>query len=90
MQVGRESRAALKRQRPGVIWLTGRSGAGKTTLANLLDQALHAASYHTYVLDGDNVRNGLSRDLGFSVADRNENIRRVAEVASLMPMWGSS
>ncbi len=78
------ARAAQKRQRPICIWLTGLSGAGKSTIANLLDQRLHAEGKHTYVLDGDNVRHGLSCDLGFSDADRDENIRRVAEVAKLM------
>jgi len=77
-------RAALKRQTPYVLWLTGLSGAGKSTLANLVEKKLLAAGRHTYILDGDNVRGGLSRDLGFSDADRVENIRRVAEVARLM------
>lgn len=66
------------------IWLTGLSGAGKSTLANLLEQRLAALGRHTYLLDGDNVRHGLNRDLGFSDADRTENIRRAAEVARLM------
>lgn len=80
----RPARAALKRQAPRAIWLTGLSGAGKSTLANLLEQELHAMGRHTYLLDGDRVRHGLSRDLGFSAADRSENMRRVAEVARLM------
>ena len=78
------SRAALKAQQPRCIWLTGLSGSGKSTIANLVEQQLHAAGRHTYLLDGDNVRHGLNRDLGFTEADRAENIRRVAEVAKLM------
>ncbi|CAL1549041.1 unnamed protein product, partial [Lymnaea stagnalis] len=66
------------------LWFTGLSGSGKSTVANLLDKKLHAAGRHTYILDGDNVRHGLNKDLGFSQADRVENIRRVAEVAKLM------
>jgi bifunctional enzyme CysN/CysC len=66
------------------IWFTGLSGSGKSTLANLLDRRLHEAGRHTYLLDGDNVRQGLNRDLGFTEADRVENIRRIAEVARLM------
>ena len=81
--VGAETRAALKRQQPRVIWLTGLSGAGKSTIADALEQALVTDGYHTYLLDGDNVRMGLCRDLGFSDADREENIRRIAEVARL-------
>lgn len=77
-------RAAHKQQRPRCIWFTGLSGSGKSTLANLLEQRLHAQGKHTYLLDGDNVRHGLNRDLGFTEADRVENIRRVAEVAKLM------
>ncbi len=77
-------RASIKSQKPLCIWLTGLSGAGKSTIANLLDVRLHAMGRHTYLLDGDNVRHGLNRDLGFSDADRTENIRRVAEVAHLM------
>jgi bifunctional enzyme CysN/CysC len=67
-----------------VLWFTGLSGAGKTTIANLVEKQLHAGGRHTVLLDGDNVRHGLSRDLGFTDADRVENIRRVAEVAKLM------
>ena len=78
------SRAALKSQQPRCIWLTGLSGSGKSTIANLVEQRLHAAGRHTYLLDGDNVRHGLNRDLGFTEADRAENIRRIAEVAKLM------
>jgi adenylylsulfate kinase len=81
--VDREQRSALKGQRSMVIWLTGLSGAGKSTLANALEVALTKAGGHTYLLDGDNVRQGLCRDLGFSDIDRVENIRRIAEVARL-------
>jgi len=84
LQVRREQRAAIKRQAPRVIWLTGLSGSGKSTIANALESRLHALGYHTYILDGDNIRHGLNRDLSFSDADRVENIRRVAEVAKLM------
>jgi bifunctional enzyme CysN/CysC len=84
LDVTREARAALKGHRPGVVWFTGISGAGKSTIANALERRLHALGCHTAVLDGDNVRHGLGRDLGFTDADRVENIRRVAEVAKLM------
>lgn len=84
LDVNRVARAALKHQQPRCVWLTGLSGAGKSTIANLLEKRLHAQGRHTYVLDGDNVRHGLNRDLGFTEADRVENIRRVAEVARLM------
>lgn len=77
-------RAYQKRQRPCCIWFTGLSGAGKSTLARGLDQYLTEQGYHTYLLDGDNLRTGLNRDLGFSLEDRAENVRRVAEVARLM------
>jgi bifunctional enzyme CysN/CysC len=77
-------RAALLRQKPLCIWFTGLPASGKSTLANLLERRLHADGRHTYLLDGDNVRHGLSRDLGFTEPDRVENIRRVAEVARLM------
>lgn len=76
-------RATLKGQRPVVLWFTGLSGAGKSTIANALELALAERGRHTYLLDGDNLRLGLCRDLGFSDADRQENIRRVAEVARL-------
>ena len=82
--VDKEARAGLKGQKPCVVWLTGLSGAGKSTIADIVDRRLHAAGYHTCVLDGDNLRLGLNRDLGFGPADRAENIRRVAEVARLM------
>ena len=83
-QVDAAARAASLGQVPRCIWLTGLSGAGKSTIASLLEQRLHAEGRHTYVLDGDNLRHGLNRDLGFTTADRVENIRRVAEVARLM------
>lgn len=82
--VGKAERAALKKQKPAIIWFTGLSGAGKSTIANILEQRLNMAGYHTTMLDGDNVRHGLNRDLGFTEADRVENIRRVGEVAKLM------
>ena len=84
MDVDKSSRAAAKHQQPCILWLTGLSGAGKSTIANLVEKKLHGMGYHTYLLDGDNVRHGLNRDLGFTDADRVENIRRVAEVARLM------
>jgi bifunctional enzyme CysN/CysC len=84
VDVDRAARAALKGQRPCVLWLTGLSGAGKSTVANLVEKKLHAMGCHTYLLDGDNVRHGLNKDLGFTAADRVENIRRIAEVAKLM------
>jgi bifunctional enzyme CysN/CysC len=84
VDVDRGARAALMRQTPRIVWLTGLSGAGKSTIANLVEKKLHALGKHTYLLDGDNVRHGLNRDLGFTQADRVENIRRVAEVARLM------
>ena len=84
LDVDRAARAALKAQTPRCIWFTGLSGSGKSTLANRLEQRLLAAHHHTYLLDGDNVRHGLNKDLGFTEADRVENIRRVAEVARLM------
>ena len=82
--VSREAHAGLKAQKPGVLWFTGLSGAGKSTIANLVEQKLYARGVHTALLDGDNVRHGLNKDLGFTAADRVENIRRVAEVARLM------
>lgn len=78
------ARAQALGQKPYCLWLTGLSGAGKSTLANSLDLALHQRGLHAYVLDGDNLRNGLCRDLGMSAAERSENIRRIAEVAKLM------
>lgn len=82
--VSKGDRASLKGQRPLCIWLTGLSASGKSTIANRLDAKLYGRQKHVYVLDGDNIRHGLNRDLGFSAADRSENIRRVAEVARLI------
>jgi bifunctional enzyme CysN/CysC len=84
VDINRSSRSQLNRQRPCVIWLTGYSGAGKSTIANLVEKKLFSMGRRTYLLDGDNVRHGLNRDLGFTEQDRVENIRRVAEVAKLM------
>jgi len=84
LDVNKTARAKLKGQKPCVLWFTGLSGAGKSTIANLVEKRLLAAGKHTYLLDGDNVRHGLNTDLGFTDADRVENIRRVAEVARLM------
>ena len=82
--VDQQARAEQKSQTPKVIWFTGLSASGKSTIAGALEQILTKQGYHTYLLDGDNVRHGLCKDLGFSDADRNENIRRVGEVAKLM------
>ncbi|HUG24129.1 sulfate adenylyltransferase subunit CysN [Piscinibacter sp.] len=84
VDVDKAARAVQKGQRPHVLWFTGLSGAGKSTIANLVEKKLHAMGRHSYLLDGDNVRHGLNKDLGFTEADRVENIRRVAEVAKLM------
>ncbi|MFA5242692.1 MAG: adenylyl-sulfate kinase [Sulfuricella sp.] len=84
LSIDRASRSRLMNQNPCCLWLTGLSASGKSTIADLLEKRLHAMGQHTYLLDGDNVRHGLNRDLGFSDADRIENIRRVAEVARLM------
>ncbi len=84
LDVSRDAHAALKNQRPAVLWFTGLSGSGKSTIANLVEKKLHAMGHHTFLLDGDNVRHGLNKDLGFTEADRIENIRRVGEVAKLM------
>ena len=84
LDVGREMHARLKGQKPAVLWFTGLSGAGKSTIANLVEKKLAAMGRHTFLLDGDNVRHGLNKDLGFTEADRIENIRRVGEVAKLM------
>ena len=84
LAVSREAHAAIKHQRPAILWFTGLSGAGKSTIANLVESKLMARGVHTALLDGDNVRHGLNKDLGFTAADRVENIRRIAEVARLM------
>ncbi len=83
-QIQKKDRHQLSGHHSLVVWFTGLSGSGKSTLANLLEQKLHAESIHTYILDGDNVRAGLNKDLGFSEEDRQENIRRIGEVAKLM------
>lgn len=83
-EVHKDARSRLKCQKPYCVWFTGFSGAGKSTITNLLEKRLYEEGKHTYILDGDNVRHGLSSDLGFTEADRVENIRRVAEVAKLM------
>ena len=88
LTVDKQARARIKGQQPRVLWFTGLSGAGKSTIANLVDKRLHALGYHTFLLDGDNVRHGLNRDLGFTDEDRVENIRRVTEVARLMTEAG--
>ena len=84
IEVSSERRAQLKHQKPAVLWLTGLSGAGKSTIANLVEAKLASMNRHTFLLDGDNVRHGLNRDLGFTDEDRIENVRRVGEVARLM------
>jgi bifunctional enzyme CysN/CysC len=84
IEVNKAAHAALNGHKPCIVWFTGLSGAGKSTIANLVEKRLHACGHRTYVLDGDNVRHGLNKDLGFTEADRVENIRRVAEVARLM------
>jgi bifunctional enzyme CysN/CysC len=84
LDIDKTARAGLKGQKGCVVWLTGLSGSGKSSIANMVEKKLHAAGRHTYTLDGDNVRHGLNKDLGFTAADRVENIRRIAEVAKLM------
>jgi bifunctional enzyme CysN/CysC len=86
--VDAETRAGLKNQKPCVLWFTGLSGSGKSTIANMLEQRLFQRGHHTMILDGDNVRHGLNRDLGFTDQDRAENIRRIAEVSKLMTEAG--
>ncbi|MFL1484437.1 adenylyl-sulfate kinase [Marinobacter sp. LN3S78] len=82
-KITRAERATIKHQKPCLLWFTGLSGSGKSTIANALDVALHHRGYHTFLLDGDNVRHGLNKDLGFSDSDRVENIRRIGEVSKL-------
>lgn len=82
--IGREAHAALKNQKPKILWFTGLSGSGKSTIANEVEKTLHLLNRHTFLLDGDNIRHGLNKDLGFTETDRIENIRRVGEVAKLM------
>ncbi|MCW1431167.1 sulfate adenylyltransferase subunit CysN [Novosphingobium sp. JCM 18896] len=84
VDISRDAHAGLKNQKPAVLWFTGLSGSGKSTIANLVEKKLHRMNRHTFLLDGDNVRHGLNKDLGFTEADRIENIRRVGEVAKLM------
>jgi bifunctional enzyme CysN/CysC len=84
LDISRDTHASLKNQKPAVLWFTGLSGAGKSTIANLVEKKLVRMNRHTFLLDGDNVRHGLNKDLGFTQADRVENIRRVGEVAKLM------
>jgi bifunctional enzyme CysN/CysC len=88
LTVTKDARAKIKQQRPAILWFTGLPGAGKTTIANLIEAQLHARGAHTIMLDGDNIRHGLNKDLGFTDADRVENIRRVGEVARLMTEAG--
>lgn len=83
LQIDKQARAGLKNQKPCVLWFTGLSGSGKSTIANAVEKRLHALGCHTFILDGDNVRHGLNRDLGFTDVDRVENIRRISEVAKL-------
>ncbi len=88
LDISREAHSSLKNQKPAVLWFTGLSGSGKSTIANLVEKKLHRMNRHTFLLDGDNVRHGLNKDLGFTEADRIENIRRVGEVAKLMTDGG--
>src|SRR3546814_1026865 len=84
LDIGRRQHADLKNQKPAVLWFTGLSGSGKSTIANLVEKKLYRMNRHTFLLDGDNVRHGLNKDLGFTEVDRIENIRRVGEVSKLM------
>jgi len=84
LSITKNQRSKIKNQKACVFWMTGLSGAGKSTIANALEQRLHELGKHTYLLDGDNVRHGLSKDLGFTEDDRVENLRRIAEVSKLM------
>ena len=83
-RIDKPARQKLSKQKSCLVWFTGLSGSGKSTIADLLEQKLHSEGYHTYILDGDNIRAGLCKDLGFSAEDRRENIRRIGEVAKLM------
>jgi bifunctional enzyme CysN/CysC len=89
LDVDKQARAGLKHQKPAVLWFTGLSGAGKSTISNIVEMQLLALGHHSMTLDGDNVRHGLNRDLGFTEADRVENIRRIAEVAKLFVEAGT-
>ncbi len=82
-EVNKQKRAAAKKQKPMIIWFTGLSGSGKSTIADALEKKLYADGYHTYLLDGDNIRLGINKNLGFSDADRTENIRRIGEISKL-------
>lgn len=84
LEINKQERSAIKEQIPFAIWFTGLSGSGKSTIANLVEKKLHSMNRHTYILDGDNVRHGLNRDLGFTDVDRVENVRRISEVTKLM------
>ena len=88
LSVTPKERAKLKNQQPGLVWFTGLSGSGKSTIANALDSALNKRGLHTFLLDGDNMRHGLNSDLGFSEIDRVENIRRIGEVSKLFTQAG--
>jgi bifunctional enzyme CysN/CysC len=90
LAVEKVGRAQIKGQRPCILWFTGLSGAGKSTIARIVERRLHERGQHTYMLDGDNLRRGLNRDLGFTDVDRVENIRRAGEVARLFVDAGSS
>jgi adenylylsulfate kinase len=89
LTVTREQRQELNGHKPAIIWLTGMSGSGKSTIANILDKYLYDGGFHTYILDGDNIRSGLNKNLGFSDEDRKENIRRISEVAKLFADSGT-
>jgi bifunctional enzyme CysN/CysC len=88
LSVGKQDRSRIKHHKPAVLWFTGLSGSGKSTIANLVESRLYGHGVHTILLDGDNVRHGLNRDLGFTEVDRVENIRRIGEVAKLMTEAG--
>jgi len=89
LTITKEQRQELNGHKPAIIWLTGMSGSGKSTIANILDQYLYKCRAHTYILDGDNIRGGLNKNLGFSDEDRKENIRRITEVAKLFADSGT-